>query len=184
MHFWGAKMAVFGPSILAFQFWNPHRHLLCIVFLVRHGTKWDKKANIYQKWPKRPTPVPSLTTTTIIATMMMMKKSFCSRPLDPFSHVLQGGRPDSSFILITTTNIIDRTLITIFLLIFLIAATDIIPILLILISRCTGWNSIRLLVAAAKWKISARWNGEKAEKKEIELREQMWGETDKTEHKS
>ena len=84
---------------------------------------------------------------------MMMKKSFCSRPLDPFSHVLQGGRPDSSFILITTANIIDRTLITNFLLIFLIAATDIIPIL---ISRCTGWNSIRLLVAAAKWKISAR----------------------------
>ena len=101
-------------------------------------------------------PVPSLTTTTIMATMMMMKKSFCSRPLDPYSHVLQGGRPDSSFILITTTNIIVRTLITIILLIFLIAATDIIPILLILISRCTGWNSIRLLVAAAKWKISAR----------------------------
>ena len=84
------------------------------------------------------------------------EKSFCSRPLNPYSHVLQGRGPDSSFILITTANIVVRTLITIIILIFLIAATDIIPILLILISRCTGWNSIRLLVAAAKWKISAR----------------------------
>ena len=49
--FWGKHLSYFGREQ---NLWYPHirkppRHLVRLVFLVGHGTKWVRKANI---WPK------------------------------------------------------------------------------------------------------------------------------------
>ena len=59
--FWG-KNCPFGPNILTILrvkiFFVPtyqktdSRHLVCIVILAGHGTKWARTANIWPKWPK------------------------------------------------------------------------------------------------------------------------------------